>query len=209
MKHYILIPLMVMFVCFSCKNSTPLETNEVAPKATLDFPEPRKGSQFNYSFEEKGESFPVQFFIQNFERDIDFMYHISNQAQREGGFHVNSDIKETANSTTFDFVNVNTIDLDQIGLLIGKNRYNELIEKGKMEYNLGKGTKEYYFIQNEDVLIKNNGKPIYVSTIKITDDKKSEVYWIYKHINFPLIIKAESDTKFQLLNWEDPKENVF
>lgn len=208
MKHYILIPLMVMFVCFSCKNSTPLETNEVAPKATLDFPEPRKGSQFNYSFEEKDNQTPIQFYIHNLENDIDIVYHVSNHSQKEGGFHINSSLKESAFSTTFDFVNINTIDLDQIGLLIGKNKYNELIDNGKMEYNLGKGTKNYYFSQNEDVLIKHNGKSIYISTIKITDDKQSELFWIYKHINFPLIIKAETDVKFQLVEWMDPKETV-
>lgn len=208
MKQYILIPLMVMFFCFSCKNTTPLETNEVAPKATLDFPEPSKGTQFNYSFEEKDNQTPIQFYIQNLESDIDFVYHISNSSQKEGGFHISNTLKESAFSSTFDFVNINTIDLDQIGLLIGKNKYNELIDNGKMEYNLGRGTKNYYFFQNEDVLIKHNGKSIYISTIKITDEKQSELFWIYKHINFPLIIKAETDVKFQLVEWMDPKETV-
>lgn len=208
MKQYILIPLMVMLICFSCKNTTPLETNEVAPKATLDFPDPRKGTQFNYSFEEKDKQTPIQFYIQNLESDIDFVYHISNSSQKEGGFHISNTLKESAFSSTFDFVNINTIDLDQIGLLIGKNKYNELIDNGKMEYNLGKGTKNYYFSQNEDVLIKHNGKSIYISTIKITDEKQSELFWIYKHINFPLIIKAETDVKFQLVEWIDPKETV-
>lgn len=206
MKPHFLIPILVLFACFSCKNTTPIEPIEKAPKAILDFPDPQKGTQLSYSIVEKGQDIPIKFIIQQYDEEIDFLYHVSNQFQKEGGFHLSKEMLKSARSTLYDFVNINTIEMDQIGLLLSKDSYSNLFENGKMEVNLGKGTKEYVFVQNEELQIKSNNKPIYISTIKFTDVNKTETFWVYKHLNFPLLVRIDSETSLILKDWDNPME---
>lgn len=203
MKLHILIPSMVMFMCFSCKNNTPIEPTLPRVQAQLEFPEPQIGTQLTFAFTENQKTTPITFIVNQMDSEISFGYQVQNQEKKEGGFTLSKDVFDSANSTSIDLLNLQSLELDQSGLLISKKMYNQLIQSGKMELNLGKGTKEYLFDQNEELLIECNGKPAYIYAIKFLEEQTKEPYWVFKNESFPIIIKGGNDLKIELKKWEN------
>ena len=208
MKQYSIISIMVILLSFSCKSSTVQEITPPQPKATLEFPDAVQGTSLTYAYNEYGKITHVRLQLNALDDKIAFSYMVMNESNREGGFQMEKPVFETALSTNLDLINKHSIDLDQNGMLLSKKAYTHLTDNSLMEVDLGKGTKSYHFVQNEEIEIDFNDKRIYIPTIKFSDEDKVETYWVYKNLNFPIIVKSNPDLDMQLIKWEQPDSDV-